>query len=312
MADLSENSNERLDACVCPGCGARASAAKVGEAVAFEQLAGGTTFLQPDYCIYDCANCGLLFKHPLPSPQMLDEYYKKVDYKRWHYDQFFPTERHILGLLESLLPGSSVLDFGCSSGRLLSQVSPEIRRFGFEINEEASQEAARKGITLIALKELDAECEARFDIVLMIDVFEHLELPASLLNQLWTTIRPGGRLIVSTGNGDYWACRMNPARYWYFRNYEHLCMLTRGYASYLTRLFEAPLVEWSEMSHYDTTLKARIPIWTVFFRDIIRQRLRSALFSRSEGWWTCLPWQSSVPPTCAVGRDHVVAVWSKS
>jgi SAM-dependent methyltransferase len=44
--------------------------------------------------------------------------------------------------------------------------------------------------------------DAAFDAVVVIDVHEHLEDPAPLNRELWRVVRPGGRIIVTTPNGD--------------------------------------------------------------------------------------------------------------
>jgi SAM-dependent methyltransferase len=44
--------------------------------------------------------------------------------------------------------------------------------------------------------------DGAFDAVVVIDVHEHLEDPAQLNRELWRVVRPGGRIIVTTPNGD--------------------------------------------------------------------------------------------------------------
>jgi SAM-dependent methyltransferase len=44
--------------------------------------------------------------------------------------------------------------------------------------------------------------DAAFDAVVVIDVHEHLSDPAPLNRELWRVVRPGGRIIVTTPNGD--------------------------------------------------------------------------------------------------------------
>lgn len=44
--------------------------------------------------------------------------------------------------------------------------------------------------------------DGAFDAVVVIDVHEHLDDPSPLNRELWRVVRPGGRIIVTTPNGD--------------------------------------------------------------------------------------------------------------
>jgi SAM-dependent methyltransferase len=44
--------------------------------------------------------------------------------------------------------------------------------------------------------------DGAFDAVVVIDVHEHLDDPSGLNRELWRVVRPGGRIIVTTPNGD--------------------------------------------------------------------------------------------------------------
>lgn len=75
-------------------------------------------------------------------------------FAKWENDDLFPTEAATLALLTSLPPGSRVLDFGCSTGRLLDRLGPRYERYGIEVNEPAAKIAAGRGITILDGKQV--------------------------------------------------------------------------------------------------------------------------------------------------------------
>src|SRR4051794_30839166 len=131
---------------MCPACGSTSSEQIGSMAPGFTMTAADEVFSQPDYSIRECKNCGLLFRTPTLSEAELARYYARTDFHRWDLAGFFPTERGALALLKQLPNGSAILDFGCSSGRLLAPLTATHRCFGVEVNEAAAAEAANKGI----------------------------------------------------------------------------------------------------------------------------------------------------------------------
>src|ERR1700754_2276111 len=101
----------------CPACGSKSSEQIGSRAPGFTMAAGDEVFSQPAYSVRECRNCGLLFRTPTLSEPELARYYARTDFRRWDFAGFFPTERGALELHKELPNGSSILDFGCSSGR---------------------------------------------------------------------------------------------------------------------------------------------------------------------------------------------------
>jgi 2-polyprenyl-3-methyl-5-hydroxy-6-metoxy-1,4-benzoquinol methylase len=58
---------------------------------------------------------------------------------------------------------------------------------------------------------------ARFDVVSLFEVIEHLRAPLPLLEECRRILRPGGILIISTGNTASWTVRAMNARWDYFQ-----------------------------------------------------------------------------------------------
>ncbi len=296
----------------CPACGAT-DAVAISSATGFPTFIGEKAFEQPDYDIMECRHCGLLYKSATLSPERLGEYYSLVDFGKWESDQLFPTELLVAKILEAAPAGAKILDFGCSTGRLLSRFVNRHQTFGFEVNERSAREAAAKGIHILNAQHFEALTEASFDFVIVIDVFEHLDHPTQLLRKLARLLRAGGRLIIVTGFGDAAICRFDPAQFWYFRLVEHLSMLTRKHLTWLESNLGLQLESSRRVSHYDRSSSEtihqwirQIAYWIPRTRATRRSMpvLRSIPYFRKAETWECAP-------QLDVTRDHAVAVFQK-
>ena len=275
-------------------------------------VAGDETFVQPDYFVRECGNCGLLFRTPTLSPSALERYYAKINFREWEITGFFPPERRVLRILRKVPSGSAILDFGCSSGRLLAPLIGIHDCYGVEVNAAAAREAEGKGIKILSPKDLKTAGAPKFHAIVLVDVFEHFLSPLALLETLSKRLMDDGLLIIATGNGDALACRRDPALFWYFRNLQHLCMLTRKHADFVCDRVGLRFEKWIELTHYD--LSPREKIVQVLQDFIFWQFRRRTLLARR--FLRFLPGMhglkaGKVAPTYTLSRDHVVAVFRK-
>jgi SAM-dependent methyltransferase len=307
------SSTKLMEVTSCPACGSTA-----GSPIGTQEIAGfpfATTagvFVQEDYSIRECIECGLLYKTRTLSADDFSAYYEQVDFRKWESAVPYPTEREVLSLLKSLPANSKCLDFGCSTGRLLALLPGSYDRYGYEVNQTAAAEAKEKGIRILSSEELGATSQDFFDAIVMMDVFEHLSDPVPVLSRLVALIRPGGMLIIGTGDGDYAVCRRDPAQFWYFRMIEHVIMMTKKHGDWLSNRLAMNLRHWKNVTHYDSTWRGRIvqnlqhfAYWQ--FQDgapIVKGVLRLLPGMRKAAHWPVAPGFSS-------GKDHVIAVFIK-
>lgn len=294
----------------CPLCGAAESQSTGPLAPPITAHAGAEMFAQPAYLVRACAQCGLLFRDPTLSPDEFASYYAQVPASKWEIAGYYPTERALLERLETLPAQSKVLDFGCSSGRLLTGLVRQYRCYGIEINPEAARAAAQRGLHMLSLGELTGADAPRFDAIVLVDVFEHLAEPLELLRALVGALAPGGSLMIVTGNGDAAACRRDPAQFWYFRIIEHVAMLTHASAEFFAAKLNLELLEWTSLCHYDLTWRERLVQETQNF--LYWQFRRRTLLARSI--LRFLPFfsrlrRAEVAPTYNCSPDHVLAVF---
>jgi SAM-dependent methyltransferase len=94
-----------------------------------------------------------------------------------------------------------VLDLGCGTGFNLDWLAARgIGAFGTDISEEAVRFCRTRGIRVVV--QGDAAHPpfktASFDVILALDVIEHLADDVAALTAIHSTLRPGGRLIIFT------------------------------------------------------------------------------------------------------------------
>jgi methionine biosynthesis protein MetW len=123
----------------------------------------------------------------------------------------------VAGQALRLLPaGGSVLDLGCASGGLLAQLRPRASHLaGLELSATAARAAAEIADEVVqgALEDPDLPfAAARFDLVVLADVLEHLADPAAALRRAVGWCRPGGAVLVSVPNVAHWTARLALAR----------------------------------------------------------------------------------------------------
>lgn len=151
--------------------------------------------------IYGCDHCGLLFQWPMPDPEVLDRAYGEVVDPLYmaERDNRILTFRRAIGALGAPM-GRRLLDVGAYCGYFL-EVARE-RGFlaeGLELSRWAAEHARAQGFTVhCETLEHRALSGARYDVLTMWDVIEHLPDPREELAAAHRLVAPGGRLFLST------------------------------------------------------------------------------------------------------------------
>jgi len=110
-----------------------------------------------------------------------------------------------------------LLDVGCSSGALLAVAS----KLGFQVSgvepaEQAAATANSRGFDVFPGVLQEANYPANnFDIVTMFEVVEHLIDPINVGREIHRILKPGGLLIIGTGNADSWTVQFLGSKWEY-------------------------------------------------------------------------------------------------
>ncbi len=124
-------------------------------------------------------------------------------------------------------PAARLLDVGANTGDLLDFARARgCETAGVEYSAAARAEIGRRGHRVHATLE---SADGTYDILTAFDVAEHhYDLPG-FLAAVRARLRPGGRLVVLTGDIECAGARICGSRWWYARYPEHIVFPSRGW-----------------------------------------------------------------------------------
>ena len=143
-------------------------------------------------------------------------------------------------VIELVPPGSVVLDVGCASGYLASELFARGAAAvdGLEYDHVEAEEARASCRRVIVGSVEDPEVIAQlpdggYDAIVFADVVEHLVHPETAVRALLPKLRPGGRFVISVPNIAHYSVRLGLLR-GRFR-YEDVGLLDRTHLRFFTR-----------------------------------------------------------------------------
>ncbi len=294
----------------CPACGRTHTRQLGGVASSFAVDGAGHPLLHPEYAAMSCPECGLVFKSQTPPKEQLAEYYEQLNFDPFDLDMAFPTDMIARRELALLPQGSAILDFGCSTGRLLRTMTLSYQCLGIEPNDAAAAVARQRGFRICTQSDLH---DNQLDAIVLSDVYEHLTEPVEVLLQLASRLRFNGIMIVITGAAD--AIPKHHylmSEYWYFRAFGHLHMVSERHLEWLAKRTGLTLEKCYRCSHYATPLADQVRQWArsfIYHQFKRRTAALNALLRRIPVIRRGEEWPNAPALTCP--RDHVVAVFRK-
>jgi len=303
------------EAIACPSCGYDAPDRIDAIPETYEFAGSDLMDPLPGGALYRCGECDLRFRYPRLRKDVLDKLYESVRPSVW---QSSPRGRVDWQLAARTIRMAhdvrSVLDVGCFDGRFLEYLGHAYIRAGIEIHPEAAREARRRGVDIVGSDFAHLDCEARkFDCVTAIDVIEHVANPLSFLKQLVGVTRPGGLILLSTGNPDAWSWRVMKGMYWYCGLPEHIAFISPSWCRRVAReigLTMSPLEHFSHepLPRVAASLQAAANL-LYRYTPKVAYRLRT-LYARGQGKPIKPSFRLAPPWRCAT--DHFIVVFRTS
>lgn len=157
--------------------------------------------------IRECSSCGLTYTSPRPFS--LDRYYpERYRNYGWLVSSIlgFLYNRRVSQWIKHKPEGGSVLEIGCGPGLMLAT----FRKYGWQVlGIERNENIARKTQQALGIEVLTTPIEtlpgdARFDLIILFHVLEHIAEPEAILRECMTRLNAGGRLIINVPNFGSW------------------------------------------------------------------------------------------------------------
>jgi 2-polyprenyl-3-methyl-5-hydroxy-6-metoxy-1,4-benzoquinol methylase len=143
------------------------------------------------------------------EPVLRREFARSVDFVR----RFFSSGR--------------LLDLGCAYGFFLKEARCHFEVSGIELSEHAAAACRQAGLNVLSgvVDEANMARVGEVDVITMFDVIEHLPQPGETLALCYRYLKPGGIIVITTGDfaalaarwaGAKWRLMTPPQHLWYF------------------------------------------------------------------------------------------------
>lgn len=198
----------------------------------------------------------VLFLDPLPKDR-LHEIYPSTYYsfsdpsasaiqrvKAW-------LDKRMFRALLADIPGESlsVLDVGGGAGWMLNAVracDPRVTRsLVVDIDPEPAATAKANGHEYFCGRIEELETSQGYDLILLLNLIEHVENPLSVLESLRERLSPHGRILVKTPNWDSWDARVFRHSSWAgYHCPRHWVLFTKKSFEHLAKLAKLEVIEF--------------------------------------------------------------------
>jgi SAM-dependent methyltransferase len=165
--------------------------------------------------LFECGECGLIFIHPMPTPDELDWYYKNV----WIKDGKTVSTSHESELIYQIQADErlkylsrhigladikKVLDIGSGFGYLCDSFKKNgLKEGAFYATDPSPDNLARlKSEGISAFSSLDEVKEHDFDLITLCCVLEHVNDPVKFIALAREHLKPGGYMLIDVPERD--------------------------------------------------------------------------------------------------------------
>lgn len=186
-----------------------------------------------------CADCQTVYIDPAPTEETLQRLYnhpaesfifnkenegKNVEVKAGHVEDYNAVLRMMSEKPKERL---RLLEVGCANGSFLMTASKTFDVEGVELNDSTAEVARKNGFKVKTGRIEDIEGESVFDIIVMLQVLEHVVKPSMLLRDVMRLLKPNGLLYVDVPNVDSASFNYLGERHVHISSYGHVSMFNR-------------------------------------------------------------------------------------
>jgi SAM-dependent methyltransferase len=188
------------------------------------------------YVIFRCPSCGV--GRALVPDFVPERFYNKGYFTGEHdyaYLDYVGAERVLrrefqkqCAFLRRFVPGGKLLEIGCAYGFFLQEAKHHFAVYGVEMAHAAVDHCHGNGLPTVrqgTLSRAYLESCGPFDAIVMLDVIEHIDDVAGMMEMALPFLNPCGVILITTGDwnslfarlmGRSWRLLSPPLHLWYF------------------------------------------------------------------------------------------------
>lgn len=237
--------------------------------------------------IVDCNACGHSYMTPVLKDELLSRYYSVLNSEFYSGSHDAPVNinqkeyKDYTAKIKKLKPSGRILEIGCGNGFLLKGLeSAGYECYGVEPSPVAQAHA--KNVLGLNVENgfLDQTSfyQQQFDIVILIDVVEHITDMRTFMTQVKHVMADGAVIFIGTGNIDSLNAKIAGPDWGYFLSWEHVSFFNRKSMQQLLASNN-----FSEINICGTSLQHR-PLQNIFefgknlFKKLVNPFLRSKYY----------------------------------
>ncbi len=237
----------------------------------------------PELDLRCCRGCGCVWAGDARKEDgILARAYERVSDSYFDSEENDPRYVQFYNRLEELVrphvSGREVLDVGCGEGVFLSALSDEWSKQGLEPSLSGATRAQKKKLD-VACASLDNTLKQyEVDLISALDVIEHVVDPHHFVESFKSHLRPGGTVLLLTGDADSYAAKIAGPQWSYLKWSGHVSIFSRAGLQKLLESHGFEICDWQRCEHPASS--GAVAWWRVRLLEPARRVL-----GRNKSWY---------------------------
>jgi len=237
----------------------------------------------PELKLRRCSRCGCLWADDARQQhRILNDAYERVPETYFDVQENDPKYvrfyKHLEQLVNQHVSGKTILDVGCGEGVFLSTISDEWCKQGVEPSESGASLARKKNLNVAHALIDTLPQQSQVDLISALDVIEHIIDPHNFVELLKRHLRPGGLVLLLTGDADSYAARVAGSQWSYLRWCGHISVFSQAGLRNLLQSHGFEVLAWRRCEHPSS------PGAKAWWRVHLLEPARRAL-GRNKSWY---------------------------
>jgi len=208
----------------------------------------------PELDLRRCGACGCLWANDARQDDaLLAEAYERVVDAYFDSQESDPRYVQFYAQLEQFVKrharGRTILDVGCGDGVFLSCMSSDWSKHGLEPSASGASIAQKKNLDVAHATLDNAPARYEADVVSALDVIEHVIDPHHFVESFKRHLRPGGLVLLLTGDADSYPAKIAGPQWSYLRWCGHISVFSQAGLRALLESHGFEILEWRRCEH---------------------------------------------------------------